>query len=169
MSFLNYDGAMDRSLEVNAMSTVEISLRLSGQLPETAVLNRELGAVPTQARRRGEPVSKRRVQPVDLWLLELTQWDDDRPIGEIESSLQQVATQLAAMAKPLAMLDRTQCQADLYISTVREDDQGGLGLPAALVMAAGAAGLGLQFSILVTLDDVAEPTNVALDSLAVGV
>jgi hypothetical protein len=52
---------------------------------------------------------------------------------------------------------------------VREDDQGGLGLPAALIMAAGAAGLGLQFSILVMLDDVTEPTNVALDSLAVGV
>jgi hypothetical protein len=135
------------------MSTVEISLRLSGTLPPLEQLTQALGVAPTQSLRRGEQVSKRRVQPVDLWRLDLVKFDSDCSSSEIDQQLKKSAALLQRLAPQISKLDRDRAQADLYISTIREEDQGGFTLPSELVVAAAAAHLSIQFSILVMLED----------------
>lgn len=44
----------------------------------------------------------------------------------------------------------------MYITTIREEDQGGLSLPPKLVKAVADSGLSIQISILVMLDDYVE-------------
>jgi hypothetical protein len=134
------------------MSRIEVALRLSGNLPSTEDLTQRLGQFPTQALRRGDRLSKRRVQPVDLWLLVLGQWDSDGSMTAIEAQLVTMADRLAEMSEALAALDRGECQADLYISMICDADRAGFGLPALLVGAAAAARLSIQCSILV-MDD----------------
>ncbi|GAA6622555.1 DUF4279 domain-containing protein [Scytonema sp. NUACC26] len=104
------------------MSTTQISLRLGGDLPSSEELTQTLGIKPTKFVRRGERVSKKRVQPVDLWILELAQFDTDSTEEERDSQMLQVATTLQKISPNLAVLDRTNCDADLYISTIREED-----------------------------------------------
>jgi hypothetical protein len=134
------------------MSRIEVALRLSGNLPSTEDLTQRLGQLPTQALRRGDRVSKRRTQPVDLWLLGLGQWDSDWPLTAIDAELVVMADRLAAMSGALAELDRGQCQADLYVSMICDADRAGFGLPALLVGAAAAAKLSIQCSMLVMYD-----------------
>ncbi|MBD1841954.1 DUF4279 domain-containing protein [Cyanobacteria bacterium FACHB-63] len=108
---------------------------------------------PTRTLRRGDRVSKRRVQPIDLWLLNLAEIRD----GELlDHGLQEAAMQLKQLAPAIATLDRSNCRAELYISTIREEDQGGFSLPAELIAAAADAGLSIEVSILVMLDDYIE-------------
>jgi Domain of unknown function (DUF4279) len=133
------------------MSRIEVARRLSGSLPSTEDLTQRLGQLPTQALRRGDRVSKRRTQPVDLWLLGLGQWDSDWPMTAINAELVAMADRLAAMSGALAELDR-QCQADLYVSMICDADRAGFGLPALLVGAAAAAKLSIQCSMLVMYD-----------------
>ncbi|KYC36628.1 hypothetical protein WA1_43880 [Scytonema hofmannii PCC 7110] len=57
------------------MSTTQISLRLGGDLPSSEELTQTLGIKSAKFVRRGERVSKKRVQPVDLWILKLAQFD----------------------------------------------------------------------------------------------
>ena len=139
------------------MSTSKISLRLSGNLPPADELTHNLGITPTKVLRRGDSLSKKRVQPVDIWSLELAKFDSESPKQEIDNQMQQAAIILQQMAPVLATLDRTNCNTDLYISTIREEDQGGLSLPPELVAATAASGLSIQISILVMLDDYEEP------------
>lgn len=134
------------------MSRIEVALRLSGNLPPTEDLTQRLGQFPSQALRRGDRLSKRRVQPVDLWLLVLGQWDSDWAMAAIETELVTMADRLAEMSEVLAGLDRGECQADLYVSLICDTDRAGFGLPALLVEGAAAAGLSIQCSILV-MDD----------------
>ncbi|MCU0549572.1 MAG: hypothetical protein MUC48_09520 [Leptolyngbya sp. Prado105] len=47
----------------------------------------------------------------------------------------------------------------MYISTIREEDQGGFSLPTELVIAAAKAQLSIEISILVMLDDDVEPNS----------
>jgi len=135
------------------MSTIEISLRLSGNLPPADELGQRLKMQPTKSLRRGEKVSQKRIQPVDVWLLDLAEYDSDRPQSEIDQQLVELSAVIAQMAPGLSALDRTQCHADLYISTIREEDQGGLSLPPELIAATAAANLSIQLSILVSLTD----------------
>ncbi len=99
------------------MSTVEISLRLSGKLPSTQHLRELLGVEPTLTLRQGEQVSKRRIQPTDLWLLELAKYSHDYSQQEIEAQLLSSISVLERLAPAIATLDLTQCQADLYTVT----------------------------------------------------
>lgn len=139
------------------MSTSKISLRLSGNLPDTEELTQILGITPTKVLRRGDRVSKKRIQPVDIWSLELAQFETDSNREDTDNQLQQATVTLQHLAPALAMLDRTSCHADLYISTIREEDQGGLFLPTELIIAAATGRLSIQISILVMLDDYEEP------------
>lgn len=50
-------------------------------------------------------------------------------------------------------MDHTRYEKALYVSTVREEDQGGFEFPVEMIAAAGAAGLSLHVSVLVMLDD----------------
>lgn len=97
-----------------------MSLRLSGNLPDLEELT-DMGITPTKVLRRGEQVSKKRVQPVDIWSLEFANFDSDRPREDIDNQMQQAALCLEKMAPTLAVLDRTNCNVDLYISTIREE------------------------------------------------
>jgi hypothetical protein len=139
------------------VSTTQISLRLGGDLPSLEELTKTLGIKPTKFVRRGERVSKKRVQPVDLWILELAQFDTDITEEERDDQMLQVATTLQRISSNLAILNRNNCNADLYISTIREEDRGGLTLPPELVAATASARLSIQISILVMLDDYLEP------------
>ncbi|MFE1744833.1 DUF4279 domain-containing protein [Coleofasciculus sp. H7-2] len=132
-----------------------MSLRLSGNLPDLEELT-DMGITPTKVLRRGEQVSKKRVQPVDIWSLEFANFDSDRPREDIDNQMQQAALCLEKMAPTLAVLDRTNCNVDLYISTIREEQQGGISLSPEIVAAAAAARLSIQISILVMLDDYEE-------------
>ncbi len=138
------------------MSVSKISLRLSGNLPPSDELTKTLGFTPTKALRRGERISQKRVQPVDIWSLELAEIDTENTKEESDKKIQQVGIILQKMAPALAALDRTNCKADLYISTIREEQQGGLSLPSEVVNAATAANLSIKISILAMLDDYEE-------------
>jgi len=113
--------------------------------------------MPTEVLRRGERVSKKRVQPVDMWRFELAKFESDSTKEEIDNQMQYAVVTLMKMASALERLDRTNCNADLYISTIREEDQGGFSLPAELVAAAASGKLSIETSILVMLDDYEEP------------
>lgn len=139
------------------MSTSKISLRLSGNLTPLEKLTHTLGITPTKILHRGERISKNRVQPVDIWSLELVNFDDRTTKQDIDKQMLQAAVVLKQIAPAIASLDRTKCKTDLYISTIREEDSGGLSLPTELVVAAAAAKLSIQMSILVMLDDYEEP------------
>ena len=153
------------AIALRARYAIAMSLRLGGNLPDSEELTRTLGFTPTLVRRRGEPVSKKRVQPVDIWILDLAKFDSDSTKDEINNQMLQTATILRQMSPALAALDcatrtlreRTHCNTDLYISTIREEEQGGLSLPIEIVSAAAAARLSIQISILVMLDDYSAP------------
>jgi hypothetical protein len=96
------------------------------------------------------------VQPIDVILLDLASWEGasqvDQEVAEREQLLP-AAAKLRQLAPALASVDRSRCQVELSISTIREEDQGGFELPAELIAAAAAGGLSLGISILVMLDD----------------
>lgn len=130
-----------------------MSLRLGGSLPPQEKLTQILGFIPTKVRRQGERISSKGIQPVDIWILDLAKFDTDSTPQERDKHMLQSAVIIQQMAPSLAALDRTKCNTDLYVSTVREEDQGGLSFPPELVAAAAAAKLSIQISILVMLDD----------------
>lgn len=138
------------------MSSVEISLRIFGELPPLHELTQRLEVEPTTFLRRGEFISKRRIQPVDMWSLDLLRYESNNyesDDSEIDQKWINVASDLRRLSPAIAGLDRTQCKTDLYISTIREEDQGGVSLPSELISAAAAANLSIEVSILVMLDD----------------
>lgn len=53
------------------------------------------------------------------------------------------------LAPRLKAIDRSRCEVELYLSTTREEETGGFGLPAELVAAAAEAGLSINVSIMV--------------------
>ena len=150
------------------MSRVKVSLRIRGDLEHMADLTKALEGMPTKFSRRGSQTPGGMVQPMDVLRLQLAQWhsvgvqtDDGRlqnghelgqDSGEKDHLMAATAT-LRRLAPVLASLDRSRCQAELYVSTIREEAQGGFELPAELLSVAAVAGLSLATSILVMLDD----------------
>ena len=134
------------------MSEISLSLRLFGELPPTNDLSALMGTNPSIAIRRGEPVSSRRTQPIDVWILDLFETEDSIP-ESVQVQMLQAATKLQRIAPILASLERTTYQADLYLSTIRWEDQGGFALPMELITAAADAKLAIEVSITVVLDD----------------
>jgi hypothetical protein len=138
--------------EGGCMSEISVSLRLVGDLPPSEELTRLLGTQPTTDRRRGQLIHPRtrRIQPIDVWSLDLTGWQRGHLYTAV---LPQAATTLQQMAPALAALDRTGSRAQLYISAIRDEESGGFDLPAELIAAAGAAGLEMAVSILCDVED----------------
>ena len=139
------------------MGKIKLSLRLAGSLPPSEDLKQMLGTLPTLERRCGEAISPRRIQPFDIWILNLTEFEGDDEIQAIEQAMQTAAQILQPMAPSLAELNRDRCSADLYITTVQESEQVQLFLSAELVVAAAAAGLAVQFSAFALMDSGEEP------------
>ena len=131
-----------------------MALRLAGDLPPTEEVTRLLGIAPTFQRRKGEPIPPgRRKQPTDVWSLELikrSEWEDGPPLPEATT---RAADMLRRLTPGLAQLDRSVINAELWISTIREEAMGGFGIPAEIVAAAGAAQLEISVSVLILLED----------------
>ena len=134
------------------MSKVQISLRLAGNLPSSKDLKQLLGIVPTIDRRSGEQVSPERIQPFDIWILSLAEFDSDSEPTAIAAKMQSAAEMLQTMTSGVATLNRTDCSAELYVATVQEEEQTRLSLSPPLIAAAAAAKLSIQFSVLALLD-----------------
>ncbi len=135
-------------------SRTSMSFRLSGDLPPSQDVTHLLGIAPTFDRRKGELIPpRRRKQPVDVWGLDLidrSEWEDGLPLPEATA---RVADILRRLTPGLAQLDRDAVNAELWISTIREEAMGGFGIPAEIVAAAGAAQLQISVSVLIILED----------------
>ena len=141
------------------MSQIKLSIRLRGELPSSDELTRTIGVTPTETRRCGDVVGRRRIQPTDVWILELAQFDSDNTSDQILNQIMQATTTLQQIAPALVTLalDQTSCNAELYTSIIQEEDQGGFTLPRELLAVTADAKLSIEFSILVMLDDYEEP------------
>lgn len=136
------------------MSRTKLWLRLVGNLPPTDELIRRLGTVPDLDSRRGTIVrALGRAQDVDIWsivLIEREQWTGVYPDAP---ALTRAIAMLERMAPEISPLVEVGNRAELYISSIRDEDQGGLYLVPALVSVAAKAHLGVDISILVMLAD----------------
>ena len=134
-------------------SRTSMSFRLSGDLTPTEAVTRLLGVTPTRQRRKGEPSHLGRLQPFDVWSLDLiarSEWEDGPPLPEATA---RAANTLRHLTPGLGQLDRSVVTAQLWISTIREEAQGGFDIPAEIVAAAGAAHLEITVSVLIILED----------------
>ena len=134
-------------------SRTSMSFRLSGDLPPTEEVTRLLGVTPTRQRRKGEPSHLGRLQPFDVWILDLiarSEWEDGPPFPEATARAVDI---LRRLTPGLAQLDRRVVNAELWISTTREGVMGGFGIPGEIVAATGAAQLQISVSVLIILED----------------
>ncbi len=138
------------------MSEIKVYLRIRGDLPQEEEWTSSLKGIPFQVKRRGQQVGRARSQAVDVLLLKLASWESFGDPAEQDRAIQEqllpAVTLIEQLTPMLVALDRSRCIAELSISTIRQEDQGGFELPAELVAAAGAARLSLGVSILVMLD-----------------
>ncbi|HEX9414440.1 MAG TPA: hypothetical protein VF916_13120, partial [Ktedonobacterales bacterium] len=120
-----------------------------GDLPPERELTTTLGVVPTVSHRRGEllpPRGTRRIEH-DVWLVDLIVREEWCGPEADEAPLERAIATLRTMAPALAALERRQSQTELYLSSIREECQGTVHLPANLVAAAAAGGLSLDVSV----------------------
>jgi hypothetical protein len=143
------------------MTRFSVSLRIRGEddLPNLEHVLRVLNGMAYRVLRRGTVGKGKLVQPCDNVVLELARWNDPGagaaiavPLATRDKPWAAVTETLTKLAPGLAELDRSVCTAELYISTIREEDQGGFGIPTELVAAAAAARLSIGVSILVMLE-----------------
>jgi Domain of unknown function (DUF4279) len=138
----------------HAKSRTNMALRLSGDPPSTEEVSHLLGIAPTDQARRGDLIHRgRQQQPVDVWTLDLierSEWEDGSPLPEVT---RRAAEMLRRLTPGLTQLDRNTVNAELWISTIREEAMGGFGIPAEIVAAAGMAQLEISVSVLILLED----------------
>jgi hypothetical protein len=161
--------AADLNAEGERVSSFRVSLRVGGNLAQLERAAEAMDGLPCQLLRKGVTYGTRlRPQPENVLILELDEWErkwpndpaDEAPlIADERRRFLRIAETIARLAPTLASLDRTQCRADLSISTIRQEDWGGFDLPAEFVAAAGAAGLAMGVSIPVLLDEEFEGTG----------
>jgi hypothetical protein len=140
------------------MTLIRINLRILGDsLPPEEEVTHLLGTTPTSMVRKGEHLTKKLVQAQDVCLLELfayekSAYEENPPWELIENQMRECAKKLRSILANMVTLDRRKCKADLGISMVIEEDQGGLVLPVELVEAAAAGGMSISISNVVVLD-----------------
>lgn len=146
------------------MSKVSVSIRLGGGIGDLEAVARVADGfsdhISYQLLHKGA-LRGRRVQPANLLLIPLADWerggstsdmtDDERDalLANERAQLAAAAGVVARLAPALAALDGSRTSAELWVSTIREEDMGGFGLPADLVEAVAAAGLPISLSIMV--------------------
>jgi hypothetical protein len=96
------------------------------------------------------------VVPADTWTASLIDYWSGGPDEEVREPMQQATAILERIAPSLTDLASAGCHSELYISSMRYEEDGGFELPAALVAAAAKGGLKLSISIFCALDDGAE-------------
>lgn len=148
------------------MSRFFISLRITGEIEPLEKVAQAMEGLPFEFRRRGEMYpDRKRPQRINILWLYLARWKRRGiPLGADADTRQEIMREenaqfaaatatLQRLVPVLAGLDRTRCEPEIYVSTIREEDNGGFGFPAEFVSAAGAAGLPIGISILVMLED----------------
>lgn len=143
------------------MSEFNVSLRLTGELGPLEEVAAALAHVPLELRRQGEIYRRGRVQPRNVLMLRMADWarggdfEDDPETGLVidDEKLAQTAETIRAITPALASVDRSRCKAELWISTIRYEEQGGFELPSSLIATAAAAELSIAISIMVGLED----------------
>lgn len=132
------------------MSTNKLWLRVIGEQRLLEELETSFSALFAQEL-SWKRTTRRTEQPneaggLSLVLIERDQWTGAHPV---ETALGQAITLLRQMAPALASLDRSHARPELYLSSIRDEEQGGVSIPAELVGAASAGNLELSLSILV--------------------
>jgi hypothetical protein len=146
------------------MSKVRVSIRLGGDIGDLEALARVADGlsdrIPYKLLHKGE-LRGRSVQPANVLSIPLADWerggstsdmtDDERDAlrANERAQLAAAAGVVARLAPALAAIDSSRTTAELWVSTIREEDMGGFGLPADLVAAVAAAGMPISLSILV--------------------
>ena len=141
-------------------------LRVVGQLHNVDAVARIFAELSPTVSRKGSVNRVKAIQNADVIVARLGRWTThtaaDHAVAEREYLLPLAAT-IRQLAPELRQLDRSQCRVELYISTTREEEQGGFELPEELVIAAGLAGLRIGVSILVMLGDETAQDDVDFD------
>lgn len=148
------------------MSHFSMAVRVIGAIDQLERVAAAADGLPYKLSRQGDRRRAGRIQQFNVLVIELAAWDRGGiVVGDPQGSQWQQdqealmvssGTTLRRLAPTLTALDHTCCEAELYISTIREEAQGGFSLPAMLVSAAASAHLALALSILVMLDDEGE-------------
>jgi hypothetical protein len=135
------------------MSKIFVSVKLRGTLPPDDEIARLVGMPATKVFRKGDVLNLKikKTQQEDLWILDLVPQLDN-----YESTESEILEQFLVAAKTLLEIAPNICQmscdkftTELYISTLREEEQGGFTLPVQLIYAAALAKLPIRTSILV--------------------
>lgn len=136
------------------MSKIFVSVKLRGILPPDDEIARLVGMPATKVFRKGDVLNlkTKKIQQEDLWILDLVPQLDN-----YESTDSEILEQFLIAAKTLLKIAPNICQmscnkftTELYISTLREEEeQGGFTLPVQLIYAAALAKLPIRTSILV--------------------
>jgi hypothetical protein len=143
------------------MSIFRFGLQVVGPLDVLEGLEPQLDGLVYDLRRQGER-SFGGIQPVKGLFVHLARWErggiytgDDREaiLAEEHEKIAATTAALQRLAPALANLDRSKTRVSFWISTIREEEEGGFELPADLVAAAAAAGLRIAVSIMVAFDD----------------
>jgi hypothetical protein len=142
------------------MSLCTVSLQMIGSVEPLEAFTVLLEGLSYSLRRKGERIDgSRRVQEGNVLVVDLAEWEersgsydgDDRDaiLANEQAQIAAMTATLQRLAPALSTLDRSEISAALWISTIREEEQGGFALPPELVAAAAAAGLWVEVSILV--------------------
>jgi hypothetical protein len=139
------------------MSKNSMSLRITGDLPSADELAQRLGLATNSFVRRGtKAFGGTWVVPADCWTAILIEEWSGEVDEDVSTAMQQATASLERIAPLLIGLARAGCHSELYIISIRYEEDGGFELPAALVAAAAKAGLKLAVSIRCAIYDSAE-------------
>jgi hypothetical protein len=144
------------------VSRFRLGLQIIGPLELLETFTALVEGSPYTLRRQGEGIGGfSRIPPAHVLFIDLAKWErpgiyagDNREaiLADERAQIAAATVRLEQLAPALASLDRSEIKASLWLSTIREEDQGGLGLPPELVAAAAAGALGFEISILVAFD-----------------
>ncbi|WP_156820202.1 DUF4279 domain-containing protein [Synechococcus sp. PCC 7336] len=133
------------------MTKLNLSLRLRGELPTLKETNKILGIQASSFYQKGELVgrNKKRTQPHDVWILNLTpNLDHNSSITDIENDLLEAITSLEAVLPRLESFNIKSFEPEIYISLLQESDQGGFRLPYQLIQVIAKVNIPMTVSVI---------------------
>ena len=133
------------------MSYINLSLRLYGELPDSLNLNNFIGISATTFHKRGDVLNKKtqRIQPIDMWILDLTPGiNSNSTEDEVANQLSQAEMLLQHICQKISTLNREKISSDLFVSYTAARSHGSFMLPYGVINAADIAKLEIDFSIL---------------------
>jgi hypothetical protein len=138
------------------MGRIELSVKIKGKLPSDKEINTLIGIPATVITRKGDLISSKKssVWSKDTWSLNLTpDLDFDSTKDEIQENFLQAGVLLDRIAPNISCLNRDQFSVILWITCIREEQQGGLTLSQELVSAIALAKMEIHVLVLVAFDE----------------